>query len=133
MNTLYIVTHLLFSTTYFLCLLHEETEAHRLYKTSANSHDKQVAGMDGNETVESRACLFSTYARNAASWFKSERLAVILSLLITLGLESSHSSALSLSSLNHLPGLEEFPARVSIQVSGCAVTDSLGGRGNFSL
>lgn len=47
MNTLYIVTHLLFSTTYFLCLLHAETGARRLYKTSANSHDKQVACMDG--------------------------------------------------------------------------------------
>lgn len=73
MNTLYIFTHLLLSTTYFLCLMHAETEAHRLYKTCANSHDKQVAGMDRNETVETRACLFSTYARNAASWFKPER------------------------------------------------------------
>ena len=53
--------------------MHAETEAHRLYKTCANSHDNQVAGMDRNETVETRACLFSTYVRNAASWFKPER------------------------------------------------------------
>lgn len=51
-----------------LCLTHEETEAHRVYKTYSNSYNKQVAGMARNETAE--ACLFSTHAGNAAPWLK---------------------------------------------------------------
>lgn len=122
-DTSHILTHLLFSTVlwgkynYFLHLIQEETEAHRLYETCSNSHNKQVAGVSRDKRIEFRACSFSTCARNAVPQRKPDR-GIVFPSLLTLGVEFSCSSA---PSLINSSSLEECPTRVSFLVSRCAV------------
>lgn len=72
MKTLHIFTYSLLSTTYFLYLIYEETEAHQVHKTCSSSHNKQVPGIGWNETVETTACQFSIYEGNTVNWLKPE-------------------------------------------------------------